>query len=82
MKLEAVKELRTNLKFYREDLHNLSDRNKGLVKEAFDSNTDWTRTGNLKKAIAKNNKEIDSLNRKIREAELKLEEYNRTRSIY
>jgi predicted nucleic acid-binding Zn-ribbon protein len=82
MKKEEVNELRTNIKFYKEDLETISIRNNGLVKEAFDSNTNWVRTGNLKKAIAKNNKEIDSLNRKIREAELKLEANTKKRSIY
>jgi predicted nucleic acid-binding Zn-ribbon protein len=82
MKKEEVNELRTNIKFYKEDLETISIRNNGLVKEAFDSNTNWVRTGNLKKAIAKNNKEIDSLNRKIRESELKLEANTKKRSIY
>ena len=82
MKKEEVNELRTNIKFYKEDLETISIRNNGLVKEAFDSNTNWVRTGKLKKAIAKNNKEIDSLNRKIRESELKLEANTKKRSIY
>jgi hypothetical protein len=72
MKLEQIKELKINLKLNREDLQTLSNRNKGLVIEAFDSNTSWGRTGKLKKAIAKNNLEIDKLNYKIREAEIKL----------
>jgi len=72
MKIEQVKELKINLKLNREDLQNLANRNKGLVIEAFDSNTSWGRTGKLKKAISKNNLEIDKLNRKIREAEIKL----------
>jgi len=73
MKKEELQELEINLKLNREDLQTVSTRNKGLVLEAFDNDTSWGRTGKLKKAIVKNNLEIDKLNRKIRDAEIKLD---------
>lgn len=68
----TLEDLQTNLRFYREDLELVTTKNKALTKEAFNDSTDWIRTGKLKAAIHINNKEIDRLNRRIRDAEIKI----------